>query len=1037
MMEMMSGQHALTGTYDTWRVTLSIVIAMCASYVALDLAGRTAAARGRARSWWLLGGALTMGLGIWSMHYIGMEAFMLPVPVLYDLPTVFLSLLAAVFASAIALFVVSRTGLGWTRAIAGSLSMGAAISTMHYVGMEAMRLPAMCAWSEPIVALSVVIAVVVSLVALWLAFHFRTEARALAPLKLASAAVMGVAVAAMHYTGMAAATFLPGPMHGDVSRAVSVSSLGLAAIAIVTFMVLGVAIITTTVDRRFSAQARELQASEERYRLLFHRSLAGVYQITLDGRLVDCNQSFALMLGYRSREDCLKMTVTDHYVNADDRQPFLKKLREEGRFNDFENKLRRRDGAPLWVLESATLLEGTGENGSRIVEGTLIDITARKRAEAALQEAAEAAARADRAKSEFLANMSHEIRTPMNGIIGMTELALGTDLTPEQREYLQMVQISADSLLALINDVLDFSKIEAGKLELDVVDFDLVELFDDTIRPLAAGAHQKGLELVYHVGQDVPTALAGDPARLRQILTNLASNAIKFTDRGEVVVQVREESRTATHTTLHLTVADTGIGIPIEKQAAIFEAFTQADASTTRRFGGTGLGLAIVSQLVSLMRGRLWVESAPGAGTTLHVVVPFEIRQAAPAKATPRDLASLAGMPVLVVDDNATNRWILGEILANWGMRPTVVDSGPAALRALELAQKSDMAFSLVLLDYHMPGMNGLQLAERIRALPGCASTTLILLSSVGQSADADRGRSIRLSASLVKPVRQSVLQSAILGALAEPATTGGTAPAPSRSREPRPAAASLRVLLAEDNPVNRRLVMAMLEKRGHTVVSVGNGREAVEAAGRDGFDVVLMDLQMPEMDGFAATRVIREREQGTGRHVRVVALTAHALKGDREACLAAGMDSYLAKPVRANELLDAIEPVAIAPSESAIAVWTGEAFDGRDVLARVGGDRTLLAELVEIFRGQWPSLIASLKSAALAGDVATVERHAHALRGSVASLGGRASADLAMALETGARAGSIDGAIGRLDALERELARLEAGLTEFCREAA
>ena len=1030
--------QALVGSYTSSLVVLSVVMAMCAAYVALDLAGRTTAARGRARAWWLVGGAVTMGVGIWSMHYIGMEAFHLPVPILYDMTTVIVSLVAAIVASAIALFVVSRAGFKWGTAAAGSLAMGIAICAMHYVGMAAMRLPAMCEWNYGIVALSVVIAVVVSLVALVLAFKFRSETRALAPLKLASAAVMGVAVAAMHYTGMAAATFVPAPPPVDLADAVNVSSLGLAGIAVITFMILGLAIVTSLVDRRFSAQAHELRASEERYRLLFERSLAGVYQSTLDGRLLDCNEAFARMLGYPSRAKCLESSVADHYQSTRDRRPFVEKIQQDGRVTDFENKVRRLDGSPMWVLESATLLEGN-DRGSRILEGTAIDITQRKQAEAALENAVEAAAGANRAKSEFLANMSHEIRTPMNGIIGMTELALGTDLTPEQRDYLEMVQVSADSLLTLINDILDFSKIEARKLELEIIDFDLTQLLDDVLRPVAPRAHQKGLELAYHIAPDVPSTLAGDPARIRQIVTNLISNAVKFTDRGEVVVRVQRESLVGSQAVIYLTVTDTGIGIPREKQQSIFEAFTQADTSTTRRFGGTGLGLAIASQLVALMKGRIWLESQPGTGTTVHVTLPFEVRPDAPAKLAPREAAELAGMPVLIVDDNATNRWILGDILANWGMRPTVVESGPAAIRALELGAKSQSPFPLVLLDYQMPGMNGLQLAERIRMLPECEETTLVVLSSVGQGMDPERSKALGIAASLVKPVRQSVLRSTILEALAEHSDAGAPK---TPTRAPRPvagtAARAVRILLAEDNAINRRLVTAILEKRGHHVTSVGNGRDAATAASQEPFEVVLMDLQMPEMDGFEATSAIRAQEARSGHRARIIALTAHALKGDRDACLAAGMDGYLAKPVRTTDLLGLIEQTTGAPSPGADANEARDtAFDPADVLARVGGDRSLLAELVEIFRQHWPTMIGDLRAAASAGDGPALERHAHALRGSVASLGARTSAELALALETMGRAGETAGADARVVELEHELRRLEQGLAEFSRHAA
>ncbi|HEY2739890.1 MAG TPA: MHYT domain-containing protein, partial [Thermoanaerobaculia bacterium] len=469
---------ALAGTYDGRLVALSIVIAMCASFVALDLAGRTSAALGRARLPWLVCGAGAMGLGIWSMHYIGMLAFILPVQVLYDLPTVLVSLFAAVAASGIALFVVSRGTFDVPGAVAGSLTMGGAISAMHYIGMAAMRLPAMCRWSYPLVALSVVIAVVVSLVALWLAFHFRSEEKDFAPLKVASAVVMGVAVASMHYTGMAAASYVPARFTENVSHAVSITSLGLTGIVSVTFMVLGLTLVTSMVDRRFSAQTLELRTSEEHYRFVFENSLAGMYRSTLDGHVLACNEAYFRMLGYESREECLRHPLTEVYERPEDRAPLVASLKEHKRISGFETRLRRMDGPAMWVLINAVLFQGkAGE--SELIEGTLIDITARKEGEEAVRQAMEAAEAANRAKSEFLANMSHEIRTPMNGIIGMIELVLETDLRAEQREYVQVAGVSAELLLQLIDDILDLSKIEAGKLELDLIRINLRQELDE------------------------------------------------------------------------------------------------------------------------------------------------------------------------------------------------------------------------------------------------------------------------------------------------------------------------------------------------------------------------------------------------------------------------------------------------------------------------------------------------------------------------------------------------------------------------------
>ncbi len=770
-----------------------------------------------------------------------------------------------------------------------------------------------------------------------------------------------------------------------------------------------------------------LAASEDRYRMLFDRSLAGVYQSTPDGRLVDCNLAFAKILGYSTRESCLLHAAQDLWREAGDRAAFVAKLREQRTLTDHETRLRRADGEQVWVLVSASLLEDV--KGDSLIEGTLVDITRRKEAEEALQHALEAAEQATRAKSEFLANMSHEIRTPMNGIVGMTELALGTDLTTEQREYLEMVQLSADSLLNLINDILDFSKVEARKLTLDSVAFELRPRLDDIMRTLAPRAHQKNLELAYHVSPDVPSVVAGDPTRLSQILVNLISNAIKFTEQGEVVLRVTAQSVDPTQAVLSFAISDTGIGIDPETQATIFDAFTQADSSTTRRYGGTGLGLAIASQLAQLMGGRIRVESSLRRGSTFHVMIPFEVGATMPERATPSHDAVLRGMRVLVVDDNETNRWILGDMLTNWGMRPTLVAGGQAALDAMEVARTSGQVFQLVILDFQMPDMNGFQVAERIKSAPELAATTIMMLSSVGHGGDAMRCSEMGIAAALTKPIRQSVLREAMLAALGSAARTKkALAPTP-RATGPR----SLQVLLAEDNAVNRRLVTAILEKHKHTVHSVENGRHAVAAVESSTFDLVLMDLQMPEMGGMEATGIIRAAEVATGAHLPIVALTAHAMKGDREACLGAGMDAYLAKPVRPHELLAVLDHLmGFAAAPEPMAVHKEPAFDAADVLARVEGDRSLLAELVAIFLEESPIRLGEIRRCLASGDAKGVERAAHTLRGSVGSLGARAAAQAALALEIKGRDGALAGAEAEFAELEREMGRLEVDLTQF-----
>jgi two-component system sensor histidine kinase/response regulator len=652
-----------------------------------------------------------------------------------------------------------------------------------------------------------------------------------------------------------------------------------------------------------------------------------------------------------------------------------------------------------------------------------------------LRSAKDAAQAASRAKSSFLANMSHEIRTPMNAIIGMTELVLDTPVTSMQREYLTMVRDSGESLLSLINDILDFSKIEADKLELDESAFGLRERIGDAMKSLAFRAHKKGLELAYHIHPNVPDTIVGDLGRLRQIVVNLAGNAIKFTEKGEVLVDVKCETQSEEEVTLHFTVSDTGIGIPPHKLGMIFKPFEQVDTSTTRKFGGTGLGLAISSRLVELMGGRIWAESTPGVGSAFHFTA--RLKLADPDTTTIRTAQKpgfISGRRVLVVDDNATNRLILEEMLGSWGMQVTVVAEAREAMKVLKKAQRLKKPYDLVITDCHMPVQDGFELTEQIKRDPTLAGTVVMMLTSGSQPGDLSRCEQLGISAHLMKPVKQSELFDAIGMCLG---TGEHIDEPPVPSAQPETPVRPLRILLAEDSVVNQKLALGLLQKHGHTVAVASHGTEAIAAWESEPFDVILMDVQMPEMDGLEATAAIRVKERQTGKHIPIIAMTAHAMKGDRERCLQAGMDGYVSKPVRARQLFDTIESVwsrftgdgqanDVPQVQAAEPVQNPEPpIDWETALETVGGDRELLKDLLQTFLEECPLLMSQLREAMVRGDTPVFQRTAHTLKGATSSLGIKPAAELALQLETFGREGDLRNAPEKFAALETEVERL------------
>jgi len=780
---------------------------------------------------------------------------------------------------------------------------------------------------------------------------------------------------------------------------------------------------------------QSLRESEEKFRMVSEQSPNMVF-INKQGRVVYANKKCEEIMGY-TREEFYSpgfdfLTIISQESKDLIKTNFCTHLKGE-EVSPVEYTLVTKDGKRIEAILTTRLIKYEGENA---ILGTVTDITERKRAEEILKKAKEEAEEANRIKSEFLANMSHEIRTPMNAIIGMTDLTLDTELTDEQRDYLNTVKEGAGALMALLNDILDLSKIEADKIELEKINFDLRLTVEGVVDTLASKASTRGLELTCMIHHQVPSLLCGDPGRLRQILVNLLENAIKFTEEGEVSVRVELKNETEDRAELLFSVKDTGIGIPRDKQKKVFESFTQANGSTTRKYGGTGLGLSISRRLVELMGGEIGVESHPGKGSHFWFTVTCD-KQKESKGTHPPPPVDIRGMQVLVVDDNQTNRSILVKMLLSFGCQAEAVESGNEAIRALKKKTSQKTPYNLVLLDMQMPEMNGEETLKSIRNDPEIKDVLVIVLTSVGMRGDVSRLRSLGCSGYLTKPIKQSQLFDTIVTVLGLQNAIAEKKPVSIVTRHTiaEQKRRAIRILLAEDNPMNRKLAVTILKRAGYYVDAVENGRRAVEALNSQPYHLILMDVQMPEMNGFEATSAIRNKDSEIKR-IPIVAMTAHAMKGDKQRCFKAGMDDYLPKPIEPQKLFEIIEKWT---KSSGLKDLSSDKIKSKKVyqindppielesaLDRFGGDKELFWEMVDEFLISVPSQLKTLEQSIHKKDTKEVEREAHSLKGAAANLGAKRIADLSFKLEITARSDELTDSKEGLDDLKAEFERLK-----------
>jgi len=1011
----------LASSYNFTGVLASILIASFASYVTLDLAKRVRATdRGEALAWWL-GGSLAMGTGIWAMHFVGMLAFSLPVELGYTKLLTLLSWLAAVAASGIALWVAGRGGLTWRRLAGGSLAMGAAICAMHYIGMAALDMSPAIVWDPALIAGSAVIAVAASAAALRIFFWLRevSDRRSLA-FQIAAAWLMGLAISGMHYTGMAAASFPVGTVCLS-ANALGGQGLGLlVALAASTILVLTLftSMLDARLQRRSQRVASRLTAANEqlqsasrearaRFEAVFEHAPSGYLLFDRQRGITHCNPAAVKLFGTDGRAALIGRVPWFPPLSPDiqadgrtSRETTLEHMRRHmksgQRVQSHEWRFSRFDGTPFEACVSVIALEWKDEpEFCAVIE----DVTARKHAEAVLEQARDAAEAASQTKSNFLANMSHELRTPMNAIIGMTHLVLEDGLPARQRDYIEKAHGAARNLLQILNDILDVSKIESGHLELERIDFALETVVGEMADILGLKADEKGLELLFSATPDLPVRLIGDPVRLRQVLVNLGSNAIKFTDAGEVTVGMELRSQDAHSVELHGWVRDTGVGLSAEELSRVFQPFMQADSSTTRRFGGTGLGLSIASQLVEKMGGSLWADSEVGKGSTFHFSARFG--RSATRAATPRafDAEELHGRRALLVDDNAAALEVLGRMLEDLGVAVDRASSGAHGLRLLDHAPT---AYSWILLDWKMPGMDGVSCARHIVERHPEARPCILLVTAFSRDDALRASAGLQLAGVLQKPVTPSTLCDCLMEVgsarpALRPVAAAAYAPA---GVDVRARLAGARILLVEDHPLNQELAVELLRRAGMDVIAAANGQEGLDRLHNDGpFDGVLMDCQMPVMDGYTATR--RLRENPAWQELPVIAMTASALAADRERALASGMNAHIAKPLDVELMLRTMAEWISAPPAAPRNVVSGPntdwapdgnpgPIDTADGLARCIGNADLYRRLLRGFRRSHAGLEDSLLATPSPATADELLHRLHDLKGLAGNIGAK-----------------------------------------------